>query len=229
MKKICPYCKGEGKAVVVVPHTFIENKFKTAIKWCICMKAKFVSESPENTILSNFEGEIIPFNKIDSRLVFKPDELTESPNLLIRGDYDTFCNHLRSIIIKYRYAEPSNSIYCCESIDVLKRFYVEQSDRINASLSETEKYDLMVLCFGVRQKNDPLKTCMAEVVNLRRRKKKPTWIFMHYQTLELCDQEKSPELEECLKEWPLVVINADGVQINRIPKINNIASNFAGV
>ena len=226
MNKTCPYCKGEGKTVVVVPHPFIENKFKTAIKWCVCMMAKFVSESPENTILSNFEGDIVPFNKIESHLILKPEDLAGSPNLLIRGDYDTFCNHLRSIIIKYRYADPPSSIYCCNSIDILQRFYVAQGDKTCPGLSETAKYDLLVMCLGALAKNDQLNTCVAEVVYLRKKKKKPVWIFLPYPTMELCKYEKSPELEEILKEYDPVTIVDERARVNRVTKVNNNASNF---
>jgi hypothetical protein len=225
--RICPYCKGEGKTVVVVPHPFIKDRFKTVIKWCVCMKAKFVAESPENTILSNLEGDIVL--KINKELVFIPDDLGHSPNLLIKGDYNTFCNHLRSVIIKYRYADPSSSIYCCNSIDILQRFYVAQSDKTCPGLSETEKYDLLVICLGALEKNDQLNTCVAEVTYARKKKRKPVWIFMPYQTLELCKYEKSPELEELLKEYEPVVIVDEKIKVNRDTKVNNNASNFNGV
>jgi hypothetical protein len=229
MMKVCPYCNGEGKTVIVVPHPFIEKGFKTAIKWCVCMKAKFVSESPENTILSSLEGDIVLHDKINPKLVFVPEDLNHSPNLLIRGDYDTFCNHLRSVIIKYRYTEPSSSIYCCNAIDILQRFYVAQSDKTCPGLSETEKYDLLVMCLGAREKNDQLNTCVAEVTYLRMKKKKPVWIYLPYPTLELCKYEKSPELEETLKDYTPVTIVDEGVQINRPAKTTNSASNFNGI
>jgi hypothetical protein len=222
----CPYCKNERKAVVVVPHPYIDNKFKTAIRWCICMLAQFVSESTENTILSSFEGDIIPLDKINSNLEFIPDELFKSPNLLIRGDYDTFCNHLRSTLIKYRYKDPPSSIYCCEAINVLQRFYVEQNDKSCMTLSETEKYDLMVICLGNKQKNDQLKTCIAEVVYMRKKKKKPTWVYMPHPSLEQCVWEKSPELEEYLKEYKAINIAADGIAVDRTSKTNSKLSNF---
>ena len=229
MNKICPYCKGEGKAVVVVPHSFIEGQFKTAIKWCICMRAKFVSESSDNTILSNFEADVVPFKKINLQLIFNPVELNQSPNLLIQGDYNTFCNHLRSLIIKYRYAEPSSFIYCCNSIDILQRFYVQQSDGTSPGLSEAEKFDLLVICFGALQKNDQLKTCMAEVVYSRKKKRKPVWIFLPFQSMEQCTYEKSPELDEHLKDFVPVMIADENVKVTRGTKVNNNASNFKGV
>lgn len=230
MTKVCPLCNGEGKTILAVPHPFLEKKFKTVVQWCLCKKAQFVSESPENTLLSYFEGDIVPLDKINPELEFNPIEIHKNSNLLIRGHYNTFCNHLRSFVIKYRYGETLSSIYCCDSIDILQRFYVEQNDRTCLNLSETVKYDLLVLCFGNRQKNDPLKTCVAEVVYLRKKKNRPTWIYMPFPTLELCVWEKSPELEEYLKDYKSITIAEEGTKIDRTPKaVNNNAANFNGV
>ena len=214
---------------MIVPHPFIEGQLKSVIRWCVCMKAKFVSESPDNTILSNFEADVVPFNKINPQLIFHPEDLSQSPNLLIQGDYNTFCNHLRSIIIRYRYADPSSFIYCCNSIDILQRFYVQQSDGSSPGLSEAEKFDLLVICFGALQKNDQLKTCMAEVVYSRRKKRKPVWIFQPFQSMEQCTYEKSPELDEQLREFVSVTVADENVKVSRVTKVNNNASNFNGV
>jgi hypothetical protein len=224
----CPLCHGEEKIVVVVPHKFLDGRFKTSVHWCICKKAEFVSESPDNTILSNLEGDVIPLDKI--KLEFNPNQLSKNPNLLIRGHYDTFLNHLRSLIIKYRYMDPPSSIYCCNSIDVLQRFYVGQSDGTCLGLSETEKYDLLVICLGNKQKNEQLKTCIAEVVYSRKKKKKPVWIYLPYPTLTQCLWETSQELEEYIKEYEFIEITEDGIKIDRTPKkVSNSASNFNGV
>jgi hypothetical protein len=68
---------------------------------------------------------------------------------------------------------------------------------------------------------------MAEVVYSRKKKRKPVWIFLPFQTMEQCTYEKSPELDEHLKEFISVIIADENVKTVR--KVNNNASNFSGV
>lgn len=174
----CPLCNGKGKRIVAVPHK-LSGSLKTSIEWCVCMKSRFVSDSPNCKILQYLGDDYLPLDKIDERLIFFPNHLYKSPNLFI---YDTnfvdFCFHIKSVIIKYRFTEPVPLIYCSSAIGILHDFYVKQNDGSSPHLSQTNDFDLLIITMDTKEKNEPLKTCIAQVVYSRLCTLKPTWLYI---------------------------------------------------
>jgi hypothetical protein len=214
----CPLCNGNGKRTVIVRHALTKMPI-TAIDWCLCTKAKFVVDCPDYKLLkrlnsskSPFPGPeaYLPFDQISPKLKFNPDDLRSSPNLLIHSDPEEwFFFHLKSIIMMHRFDQPIK-IRCCTSLDLLKDFYVQQGDGSNPQLADLNKYDLLVFTLDNREKNDQLKTCVAQVVHNRLTIGYPTWIVMNQPSLSACTYEYSNELEEYIKQYESVSLVLEG-------------------
>lgn len=194
---VCPLCNGTGERLYI--HTDSRTKHKRLVsQYCLCRKAEFVSDHYK--FLGFLGGFYLPFEKIDKKLVFTPGDLPSSPNLLIRNTgYNTFCLQMKSIIMKYRFADPPKTIYCSKSIDVLHNFYVQQEDGSSPHLSSTDKFDLMIITLDTLERNSALSSVISEVVQMRRHRK-PTWLYQTKPTLEACTQEYSEELEAMIND-----------------------------
>jgi len=212
MSEKCPLCKGEGKSIIILKHKLTGRPY-TAIDWCACMKSRLVSQAPNNKILIGLGDAYMPLDKIDPKLKFDPDNLGECPNYLVPNEtsFETFCLNVKAIIMKYGFNYPAPSFYACDAIDILKKFYVQQDDKTSPSLSDTNKFDLLIFVLGTNEKNDPLKTCIAQVVYNRKMIKKPTWIYVKYPTLNSCVQEYSADLEGYLASYDRInLADVDG-------------------
>lgn len=226
MSDVCPLCDGVGERLVrrKLPNGMYKPQPDTEI--CMCRKAEFVAA--ESRMLDSIEGWL-RLEEIDSQLKFEPAKLSRSPNYFItKTDFDTFGINAKSVMMHYRFKDPPHSIMCCNSIDILHKFYVKQNDGTSPTLSETEKYDLLIIMLGTMQKNDQLKTCVAEVVQQRLRRK-PTWLFMpdNFATLEACKFEYSPELESMMKKPNYVTVNLKPKDVGTRKTITASSSNAA--
>lgn len=196
MGDVCSICKGEGKRIV-----FIKERMKTITEWCICFKSKYISQM--YSMLEPLRGNYLPFDKIDSKLVFKPNELSKSPNIfIVDTDLTTFLLNIKSVIIKYRFTNNPSSIYLCKSIEILKKFYVQQNDGTSPSLSDLDKYDLVIFTLDTKEKNDQLKTCVTQVVYNRLCITKPTWVYLPKSTPLETTREYTEELKSFLDPIP---------------------------
>lgn len=227
MSDKCPLCNGEGRRIVIVKHAMSQLP-KITSDWCLCMKAKFVASTPNYKLLRRVnENQYIPFEDIDSQLDFDPNNLSGSTNLLIRSNpEELFFLNLKSVIMKYRFDEPSPTFLCCQSIDILKMFYVQQGDGSTPQLSDVNAFDLVVFTLDNREKNDQLKTCIAQVVYNRLAIRKPTWIFMNKPTLSSCVYEYSEEFEEHLNKR-FKKIELEGKKEEKSKKVKANASSFS--
>ena len=97
-------------------------------------------------------------------------------------------------------------VYACRAIDILHSFYVEQADGSHPKLSDTDKYDLMVITLDTEEKNIRLKNCISQVVYSRKSIRKPTWLYQPKPTLSQCVQEYSPELEMYLADYKTITL-----------------------
>jgi hypothetical protein len=225
MKTACPLCGGTGKKIVTIQHE-ATKKLKLAIQWCLCSKSKFVSENPGYRILAGLGGSYISLDSIDSQLKFDPDNLEKCPNLLIENTDDiSFRFHVKGIIMKHGFTIPAPLFFCCDSIEILKKFYVAQDDGSSPSLSDINKFDLVVIILGTNEKNDQLKTCIAQVVYNRLCVRKPTWIYLRV-PIGNCVQERSEELEEYLKRFQSITLR--NIRMD-LPTINSRAKEKAEV
>lgn len=177
MSDVCPICNGEGKKIHIVKHK--QSKAPIAcVEWCLCKKSRSVSESPSNPMLSFLGDQYLPIEKIDKQLKFDPEKPKESPFLFIYNtEYNDFCLHLKSIIMKYRFSIPNPLMYCCTSIALLQKFYVKQADDTCEHLSGTDKFDLLVVSLGTREKNNQLNTCISQIIYNRICSAKPLWLY----------------------------------------------------
>lgn len=203
--KVCPICKGAGRERFFIMHKQTK-RYTTVFDLCLCVKSRIVSNDPNYTLLKGLDDLYIPLEDIDAKLKFDLSDLRRSLNLLILSDtsYETFVFHLKSFIIQERFKDPMPSIYACNSIDVLKRFYVAQDDKSCPGLQDLNKYDLLILTLGATEKNDQLNTCISQVVSNRKDIMKPTWIYLK-KPYDACIWEKSEELTALLdldKEKP---------------------------
>jgi len=206
MSQKCELCGGTGRKTFLIKHQTTQM-WKTVIQWCICTKSKLISENPHHKILAGLGDSFIPLDQVDPQLEFHSDKLDECPNYLILSETDdiSFRFHIKGIIMKHGFMSPPVSFYCCDSIDVLKKFYVQQDDGSSPSLSDLNRYDLVVIILGANEKNDQLKTCIAQVIYNRLTARKPIWIYLRV-PIGNCIQERSPELEEYLKNFKSVTL-----------------------
>jgi len=227
----CKLCGGEGKKIVIVRHPQT-GLSKVVVDWCLCMKSKFVSDTPAYKLLKRLKPieRYLPFDDIDQQLKFYPEDLRVSPNLLIRSDpEDLFYLNLKTIIMRHRFDDPPPTFLCCTSLDLLKDYYVQQNDGSAAQLADIDKFDLLVFTLDNREKNDQLKTCVAQVIYNRLAIKKPTWVYINKPTLSSCAYEYSEELEEHLKLSFTPVMLEGGQDKRETVRIKNDASNFSPV
>jgi hypothetical protein len=203
IKAPCTLCDGSGKRTVVVEHKYTKLK-KLAVEWCPCLKSTLVSSERSLKLLQGLGANYIHFEDVDPKLLFtwppSPDEKANhlTKNWFITGTLSTFQYHIKGVVMHYKYMDPAPLIYACNAIDVLKDFYVEQTDGSKPSLTNLNKYDLVVIALGTVEKNDVLKTCLAQVVHNRVSAKKMTWIYNATPSLEKCLQDYSPELKESI-------------------------------
>lgn len=194
---ICSICNGAGMRYVLKMHKQLKRPI-TAVEWCLCMKSRFVSQDPNFRLLSALGNEYLPLDEIDSQLVFELGNPKISHNLIMSDTtYDSFLFHMKSFIIANKYAEPSANIYLCDSIDLLKNFYVSQDDGTCPGLRELNKFDLLIFTMGTDEKNDQLNTCVAQVVANRKNLRTPTWIYLK-RPYDACQWEKSDILKSYL-------------------------------
>lgn len=190
----CPICDGAGMRYVLSMHKQLKRMI-SAVEWCVCMKSRFVSQDSSFKILSALGDEYLPINEIDSQLVFELGS-SKNHNLLIMPNttYESFLFHIKSFLIVNKYADPAPNIYLCDSIDILKDFYVAQDDGTCPGLRELNKFDLLIFTLGSDEKNDQLNTCIAQVVGNRKNLRMPTWIYLK-RPFETCQWEKSDILK----------------------------------
>lgn len=128
--------------------------------------------------------------------------------------------------MKYGFSAPAPLFLCCDAMEILKRFYVAQGDGSSPSLSDINKYDLLVVVLGTSEKNDQLKTCVSQVVYNRLSIKKPTWIYLRV-PYGLCIQEQSAELEEHMKKFERVTLTNTHMQTPILnSKTKDLAEDF---
>jgi len=198
--------------IVTVEHPYTKKPYlKTQV--CLCKISEMVSN--EYPLLSYLKSVYLPFNRIDPKLEFNTETPWKNPNLLIHGDYDQFTLNVKSIIMQHRFDDPKPRFLLSRSIGVLHDFYVQQDDGSSPHLSETLKYDLVIICLDTDEKNDKLKTVISQVVYTRKKERKPTWLYLpdHRPLLHNCTQEYSEELEQNTASFTRIIITkSNGTQ-----------------
>jgi hypothetical protein len=206
----CEICKGMRETLVPVIHK--QTKLKTMASFpCVCFTSLLVSQ--ENQLIQYLDEVYIHPDKLDPQLVFIPENLRDSPNFLITGEYDNFVLQIKALLMKNRFLNPKPRILFSRSIDIVQNFHVPQEDDVAPRLSATLLFDLVIIVFGVAEKNKVLAPCMAQIVVTRKEEKKPTWIYLPSlkPNIAQCEQEKSTELEEAVKDFNLIVLTDKGV------------------
>jgi hypothetical protein len=122
--------------------------------------------------------------------------------------------------MKNRFNTPKPRILFSRSIDIVQDFHVPQEDDVSPHLSSTLAFDLIIVIFGTVEKNKALAPCMAQMVMTRKEEKKPTWIYIPppKTSVAQCDQEKSAELEEAIKDFKSKTLVAPNDLIKSIIK-----------
>ena len=193
----CQICDGSGRKFVKVIDPITKRK-KMNVDWCLCKKSECISS--EYLLLKMLGGVYLPLENVDKKLIFLPNDLSKSPNLLIQGtDFQSFCLHIKSVIIKYYFLDPAPLVCFCRAFDILKNYYVEQNDRSNPQIADLNKYHLLIFTLDTKQKNDQLSTCIHEIVHLRMCACLPTWIYLPKGVPLNNTWETSDELKAILK------------------------------
>lgn len=194
----CPLCNGTGRKFVKRQHP-LTKRIKMEVDWCLCKKSEYVSS--EYFMVQVLGDTYIPLEEIDEELIFLPYELKKSSNFLIRGtDFQSFCLHIKGVLMKYLFYDPTPTIYLCKAFDILKKFYVEQEDRTNPQLADLNKYDLLIFTLDTKQKNEKLNACVHEVVYNRLRTGLPTWIYLPEEMTFETTTEYTDELKIILND-----------------------------
>jgi len=197
----CPICNGAGKRIVVRKHVILDIPV-THVEWCNCMKSKFISQAP-NLKLLGWLGDTYATD-INKELELTP-ELDKSPNIILKGTYETFCLQVKGFILNYWFKDNAPTFYACRSIELLQSFFVQQSDGTSPKLGDLDQYDLLIFMLGTVEHNSRLAGCVSQVTYNRRCIRKPTWIYLP-KPLQQC-QEYSSELEDTLKDYKTVALD----------------------
>lgn len=222
---ICPLCNGEGERLVVVVDEKTGRK-KINSQYCLCKRSEYISE--QYKLLTFLGKDYLAPEKVHKALQFFPKDLSKSPNLLIMSDFNTFCYHLKSVIMQYRFMVPAPPVYFCRAIDILQKFHVPQEDGTTPHISATDLYDLFVFTCDTYESNQKLDGVIAQIVN-NRLGRKPTWIHLA-RPFETCKYEYSAELAEMIKDYKRVSLDVLGDKIVKpASKSQANAANFNGV
>lgn len=201
----CPLCGGDGKRLVLFKsiHT---GREKVKVKICDCRVSSLVSE--EYPLLSSLGDNYLPYERMDPQLVFKPADLRTSPNLLIRGDYDTLRYNIKSLIMRYRFEDPKPQFLFTRSISIMHDFFVPQSDGETPHLTYTNRFDLIIVCLGTMEHTEKLRTCLAQVVSMRAQDRRPTWLYLPEDRvgLEQCTYEYSDDLKKNASKYQEITL-----------------------
>ena len=210
--------------IIETEHPYTKRS-KTVTEWCICKKSEYVSEIYE--LLRGLRGIYLPLEKINDSLFLN----SKSLNLLIVTDFITFCLHIKSVIIKYRFRERPPLIYCCKGFNILRKFGVQQDDGSKPSLSDLNKYDLVVFTLDTKEKNAQLSTCINQVVYNRHNIRKPTWVYLPKEVSLENTQEYTPELKKTFVQYyKFLVIPSEGKnsEVDSVQtESQNSSSNFS--
>lgn len=223
MSDICKLCKGVGEKISYRKHLG-SGRMIPVSEYCICKKSEYISDNYR--LLSPLGREYLPYDQVNKDLIFDPQNLRKSPNYLITGNESDFLLHVKSILMIHKFADQTLSFYCCRSIDVVQKFYVKQDDGSFPHISSTDKYDLMVFTLGVMEKNEALKSCIAQLVNIRMGHR-PTWVYLPRPSLSGCEMEYSPELEEMLKNYKKITLKTSKSEMAGTSKLTSSQKNAA--
>jgi hypothetical protein len=175
----------------------------------------------------------LPFDSTHKLLQFDPDNVQQVPNKMISGDYDALALNVKTIMMKHRFDDDRPLILFCRAIDILHDFYVQQKDGTSPHLSDTNKYSLIVMSLDTQEKNDKLKTCIAQVVYMRKRQHLPTWIYLPEDrpSLRSCAQEYSEDLERYVEDYEKVVLKVakDARRMSASTSKSSDAESFTGL
>jgi hypothetical protein len=216
---ICPICNDANVLAKKIKHGQ-SNRIQMGHVMCYCKKSEAVSRM-YSKMLGPLESLYLPSGGIDTRLDF-------TKNLFIRGSYDSFLLQIKSIIVQNFLTEPQISIYFCRSIDLLHNFYVKQEDGSSPTLADTEKFDLIAFTLDTLEKNNQLKTCLAQIAHTRKCSRKATWVYMARESLSQCVQEYTPELQAILDTYTVVNLKDIGIGIQKeLTQSQKSAANFS--
>jgi hypothetical protein len=170
----------------------------------------------------------LPIEDVEKVLHYVPENLSESPNYIIKGSLKCFHLHVKSMLMKYRFFSPPSSLWFSSSIGIIHDFHVPQTDGEAPHLSSTDTFDLLIVSFGTIEENRALKSGMAQVIATRK-ERRPIWIYLPTPTLGGCPRESSPELEELIKDFTEVNLTCGaGVDSTAVrTQAQNLADNFA--
>jgi len=223
----CEICNGAGVTLVPIVHK--QSKIKTmASVPCVCLISRLVSQ--ENGLIKYLGDSYLHPDLLDSRFVFFPEDLPNSPNFIVTGNSDNFKIQIKSLLMKNRFLMPKPRILFSRSIDIVQEFHVPQDNDLSPHLSSTLVFDLIIVIFGTFEKNKALAPCMAQMIMTRKEEKKPTWIYIPPPKVNVgqCEQEKSAELEEVLKDFQnLELSSQNSIAREQIKKVSkNNAADF---
>lgn len=223
----CELCNGSGSTMITVLHEWTKKRTMASVP-CLCLTSETVSR--ENKLLQHLEGIYVHPDKLDPQLVFNPDNLIKSPNLIITGNFDVFSLHVKAVLMVNRFLNPKPRILFARSIDIIHDFHVAQDDGFSPHLSAVAAFDLVIVNFGTVEKNIALAPCMSQMIVTRKEEKKPTWIFLPpgRPTLSQCVQENSADLEIATKTFRNIEIKGFEKDISpEKRKSNNSAACFS--
>jgi hypothetical protein len=222
----CEFCKGSGETLM--PVMYMKSKLKKMASIpCFCLISRLVSQ--ENDLIGYLEETYLHPDKMDSRLLFSPNDPKNNPNFLITGDMDDFNLQIKSLLMKNRFLVPKPRILFSRSIKIVQDFHVPQGNDAAPTLSALLEFDLVIVIFGSSEKNQVLAPCMAQMILTRKDEKKPTWIYLPRKkpTIELCLQEKSAELEEAIKDFVPICLSDKSNKISIKKQTKNTARKFS--
>ena len=210
VKGVCPLCNGSRQTLAVGKHPFL-NIMKTFSVPCMCYISSTVSG--QYKLLQHLGGQYMHPDKLDPRMSPDFKNLTECENYLLTGNYDALLTVIKALIMKHRFELGPPRILFERSIDIVHKYHVPQDDDGSAlHISETNRYDLVVIVFGCNEKNKALGPCMAQLVQTRLDEQKPTWIYFPetMPALNTTSQEYSAELAVLLdKKFRRIGVKTD--------------------
>ena len=201
----CPICDGLGK--IPIKTKSIDGRTILGQGICYCVRSNVVSN--EHSLLQCLGDDYIPFEKIDDNFKIPDNWDTKEMNnyIIIDTESMNFCAHMKSFIMKHRFGENQMKIFCGSSIEVVHKFYVQQTDGKTPHLSALLNYDLVTLAFDNNELNRALQNCIAQVIGMRLWHKLPTWIYLS-KPITVCNEYDPKLLDGYLKKFAFIKLKS---------------------
>ena len=229
-EKVCQYCKGTGQIMIPgkkgFPNKFGQVQDSYYYYTCVCIN---------NKLINNIFGRLRGVPDITFEDAKQAGKIAGFKNLVIYGNEQKFLHLVKSMMVLH--ANYHHTFEFLNGTELVQKYYVEQPQGIDRTLSDVENKDLVVLMFDTSTKNIAQSSVVFEVIKDRFRMndfsksasktediKYPTWVYARNEETLLSSKEYSIELRPYLDKFDKLDMSSDAYKISTFEVIDTETS-----